>query len=306
MALTIRAPAGVGYTGAYDLNYNLHLTPHLLPPSIAEQEQTQKERLALIQSSQQLAAQFEGQAITDTGAAAASGIRSTAIRAAGELTATGLEGEAAAYTTAAGIAGSNADLEKQAAAIRAFQEDRIVRRTIGSQRAANAANGFAEAGTSLSLLRDSVQQGHITTALTLLQGDINVGGYLAEQLAANADAAAATNTAEVTRVQTQAEADAVAAQQTAQIQSAALARANSANATAAAKQAASEYATQASLDPLAILSGDVDPLRGRGSPGFAQNLNPNPAPLPGSVTDALGTPGVLSDQLAGRRAAGLA
>jgi hypothetical protein len=103
--------------------------------------------------------------------------------------------EADAYRIAAGTAGGNADMELQAAALTAFQQAREVRKTVGSQLAEVASNGFRESGTSLNLLRDSVSQGAITDALTKLQGNITAAGYRGQQAAATAEGLAATGNA---------------------------------------------------------------------------------------------------------------
>ncbi len=138
------------------------------------------ERAALDAQAAQDAANAAAETARGQGNAAATAIRVQA----------GLD-EAEAYRIAAGTAGSNADLEQQATAITALQQARQVRATIGAQMADVASAGFAEAGSNISLLRDSISQGAITDALTRLQGNINAGGYLAQQQASSAEADAA-------------------------------------------------------------------------------------------------------------------
>ncbi len=110
--------------------------------------------------------------------------RNEANAAAETAKAGGLAQEADAYRIAAGIAGTSANLEQTATAITRFQQQRQVKATLAGQRADVASAGFREAGSSISLLRDSISQGAITDALTNIQGQINVGGYRAQQAAA--------------------------------------------------------------------------------------------------------------------------
>lgn len=107
-------------------------------------------------------------------------------------TAAGDLAEATAYTTAAGIAGGNAALEEQASQIKQIQQIRQIQTTLGQQQADIGGAGFAASGSALYLMRDSVAQGALTTALTSIQGNINAGGYLMQQEAAQAEASAAT------------------------------------------------------------------------------------------------------------------
>ncbi len=182
MAIVTTPQPPVGYSfgatyGQVGSPSDLPLIPNPNDPRIAQQAQQLQAAAAL--QAQQL--NLQGQSIQDYANAAGA-----------TVTAGGAAQEAAAYTTAAGIAGSNATLEEQSAQIKAFQEDRTVTTTIGSQRAAVSAAGFQNSGSNLSLLRDSVQQGHITNALTLMEGDINAGGFLQQEAAANAESIAAT------------------------------------------------------------------------------------------------------------------
>jgi hypothetical protein len=129
---------------------------------------------------------------TETANLQAQAARENAAAAADQAKATGTAAEATAYGTAAGIATSSAGQEAQATAIERYQQSRLVDKTVGAQRAAVAASGFREAGSSLSLLRDSVQQGHITDALTAIQGNINANGFLSQAAAATASQQAAS------------------------------------------------------------------------------------------------------------------
>jgi hypothetical protein len=99
---------------------------------------------------------------------------------------------AGSYGTEAAIAGENEGLEAESVKVQQYQADRRINETIGSQAAGVAANGFANSGTALSLLKDSTTQGHMTDAMINLQGDIQENAYYEQQQAALAQESAAT------------------------------------------------------------------------------------------------------------------
>lgn len=203
---------------------------------------------------------------------------------AAEAEATGKQAEATAYGTAAGIATEEGRLEQAATQIARFQQTRLVDKTVGAQRAAVAASGFKEAGSSLYLLRDSIQQGHITDALTQLQGDINTGGYLSQAAAALAAQTAASAASD---------ADTILAQQYAD--AGALALADSANLTAELKPT-TDRSWNSPLGSYGIPANATISVRG-GIPnisGGRSTSSQSNSDLGGS--GSLGTPGLLRDR----------
>lgn len=137
--------------------------------STAQGQQAYEETLAL-----------QGQAVTNLSNAAAQNVIQQ-----------GDTAEATAYQTAAGISGSNASLALQSSQLEAYQESIQALQTIGGQQADVAASGFANAGSSLSLLKSSVRQAALTQGMTQLQGNITAGGFYAQQAASNAEVLAA-------------------------------------------------------------------------------------------------------------------
>lgn len=114
------------------------------------------------------------------------------------LTAQGDLGEGAAYGSAYQIAQQNAVLAGVSGDISELQQQRQVSQAIGTQQAGVAANGFKSAGSAISLLKSSLQQGYIGKQLIETQTGIQQGGFLeagaasqAEQSAANTAAASA-------------------------------------------------------------------------------------------------------------------
>lgn len=105
---------------------------------------------------------------------------------------------AGSYTDAATIAEQNAQLVKQATAIKETQQSRQIFQTIGAQRAGVGGAGFAESGTALDLLRSSASQGALAKAITASQGAITENAYAeqAGQFRGMADAATASGTAQ--------------------------------------------------------------------------------------------------------------
>jgi len=92
----------------------------------------------------------------------------------------GATASAGSYDEAAAIARQNAEIVKQATAIKQEQETRTIFKTLGTQRAQVGGAGFAESGSALDLLADSATQGAFTKAITAEQGAITENSY-AEQ-----------------------------------------------------------------------------------------------------------------------------
>lgn len=100
--------------------------------------------------------------------------------------------EAGAYGTAGAIATANSRLALVGGDIEQAQEAIKLGNTIGSQRAAVSAGGFANSGTALNLLRSSVQQGHIQQQITGVNAQLQSGGFMEQAEAAAAEGSAAT------------------------------------------------------------------------------------------------------------------
>ena len=99
--------------------------------------------------------------------------------------------EAGLYGSAIQIAQSNAGLEDIAGNIQDIQEQRKATATIGKQLAAGAGNGFAASGSSVALLRQSLQQSYLAQQLNDVQTQITKGGFLEQATAAQSEQAAA-------------------------------------------------------------------------------------------------------------------
>lgn len=114
-----------------------------------------------------------------------------------EAQAKGLEAAAGAYRTGAEIAGQDVELEKMSTDIQEIAASRKITKTIGAQEAGVAGAGLAiRSGSALDLLRESVAQGHTTSQMLGLQGEINANQFRQQEAtllgeAAQADAAAA-------------------------------------------------------------------------------------------------------------------
>jgi hypothetical protein len=139
-------------------------------PSIANTPATVSNLFQLIGESSDLSAQ--GQSFQDI--------------AAGDVA------EAGAYGEAGDIARGNARLAIVGGQIEQAQEQVKLGQTIGSQKAAVAAGGFASSGSALSLLRSSTQQGLLQQQITGVNSELQAGGYEAQGAASDAEAAAAT------------------------------------------------------------------------------------------------------------------
>lgn len=103
--------------------------------------------------------------------------------------------EASAYTSAGNIARANARLALVGGDIEQAQRQVKLGATLGSQRAAVAAGGFANSGTALSLLRSSTQQGLLDQQVIGMNASLKSGGYEAQSYASDAEAAAARSAA---------------------------------------------------------------------------------------------------------------
>lgn len=110
----------------------------------------------------------------------------------------GATAAAGSYREAAAIVNQNAIIAREATRIREIQESRKIYRTIGRQRAGVGGAGFAESGTALYLLRNSVSEGALAKGMIKAQGAITENSYAAQagQFNAMADAAKASSTAQ--------------------------------------------------------------------------------------------------------------
>lgn len=148
---------------------------------------------------------------------------SNAANAAGSTTqAEGYRREAEAYDTVGSIAEENAKIEGISGNIKQLQLNRGVQRTIGSQRAAVASSGFANSGSSLDIMRSSLQEGYLADQLIRSNTAVTQGGYLEQGAAAQAEAGGARLAS-----------DAAVSLSRAQAAAGALATANAGNETAA-------------------------------------------------------------------------
>ena len=130
---------------------------------------------------------LQATATTDEATAAAK----TADATAATTSAAGYTKEGEAYQTSADIAAQNAVVAQVAGNVINLQEQRKMRTTEGEQQSQVAASGFAASGSSLDVIRSSLQQGYLTQQLNTLAATETAGGYLEEQSAALAQKAAA-------------------------------------------------------------------------------------------------------------------
>ena len=133
--------------------------------------------------------------------------------------------EAGLYGTASEIATNNAALAGISGQLQEFQARRSVFQTLGSQRADVASAGFREAGSSLSLLRSSTQQGNVAQQLIATQAGLQAGGFQEQSAAANAEGSAATTASQNASALQQAASAAAAVNQSALSSAAAKVRA---------------------------------------------------------------------------------
>lgn len=132
-------------------------------------------------------------AVTDVLGLSGKAAEDNANAAAQAATAAGNTAEASSYEAAIGGANEAATLEGIAGNIRGIQEQRKVGQTLATQRADIAANGFSmDSGSSIALLRASLQQGYLSQQLNDVQTGINRGGYLEQAAASASEQAAAT------------------------------------------------------------------------------------------------------------------
>lgn len=131
---------------------------------------------------------LKGTAVTDTAAATAATTQ-----------ATGYDAEGKAYDTSQEIANQNAVVAGVAGGIKTLQEQRSLDALVGTQQSQVAAAGFGAAGSSLDILRSSLQQGYLTQQLTATQTALTKGGYLQEAAASAAQSKATAVTAAAAR-----------------------------------------------------------------------------------------------------------
>lgn len=122
------------------------------------------------------------QADAETYKAAAEGSRFSALGA-------GIEAEA--YGTAAGIAEENARTEQIAESVRQVQITKEVDRTVGSIKAATAANGFIQGGSALDIMASTMREGYLSQQISGMQSQQAERGHLEQQAAAQGEMAAA-------------------------------------------------------------------------------------------------------------------
>ncbi len=197
--------------------------------------------------------------------------------AASDIQATGYQAEAGAYGTVQDIAGNSATVAGIAGDIKALQEKRKLTQTLGSQRTDVAAAGFANSGSSIDLMRSSVQQGALTRQLTNIQTEQTKGGYLEEGAAAGAEIAGANMASSA--------AQALAVQQRA---SGALATANAANETQAlTAQIATEQAGLPTTPAQTLALTQVTAGAGQPTVFDPNTLAPVTLPVPATQTPGL-------------------
>lgn len=219
---------------------------------------------------------LQAQQATDTANATADQFKISAATAQSQ----GYTAEAGAYGTASSIAGVAGNITE-------LQTARQVAGTIGAQQAGVAAAGFKNAGSSVDLLRSSMQQGYLQQQILQTQTAQEQQAYLAQGIGANAAANAAT-----------AAANAAAAEGAAFTQAGQLAAGYAASETSALQTALSGT----SLTPgqsliLSPVSGDTSTGAAfgvaQGGPGQATGAIHNitysdPSKTSGSYTDATG------------------
>jgi len=109
--------------------------------------------------------------------------------------ATGDTAEVGAYNTAGSIAGANARLAQVSGGIQQYQEGVQVQKTLGTQKATQASNGFGASGSALDILRSSTQQGLLQQQTTGVNADLQAGGFEQQGAASAAEATAAQTAA---------------------------------------------------------------------------------------------------------------
>lgn len=81
------------------------------------------------------------------------------------------------YLEAAGFADQNVKFTQESTAIKEFQTEREVQKSLGQTTADVAGAGFASSGSSLDILRDSASQGSLAKSVLSTQGLITEAGY---------------------------------------------------------------------------------------------------------------------------------
>ena len=99
--------------------------------------------------------------------------------------------EADAYRVASGIAEENARTEVIAESIRQVQIAKDVDRTVGSIKAATAANGFQQSGSSLDIMASTMREGYLSQQISGMQSQQTQRGHLEQQAAAEGEMGAA-------------------------------------------------------------------------------------------------------------------
>lgn len=108
------------------------------------------------------------------------------------ITAEGYQAEIDAYGKASGIAEGNAGVAQIASDVKALQADREMQRSMGTARANAAGQGVGtESGSSVDIMRMSMQEGFLNQQLIQLEGAIDVSGYHQQAAAYQASSAAA-------------------------------------------------------------------------------------------------------------------
>lgn len=105
--------------------------------------------------------------------------------------ATGYTAEQTAYTNAGLVSGESAKVAGYAGDVLKYQDWIDTLKSVGTAQAAAGAGGAARSGSVTDVLRSSLQQGALTQQLTELQTAQDIGGYLEQQTASQAEASAA-------------------------------------------------------------------------------------------------------------------
>lgn len=111
------------------------------------------------------------------------------------MRASSLKDQERLYKEEASMYGEAANVEKSATNIQEFQVQRQATKAIGGEKAAVAASGFADSGSSLNIMRESAQQANIAKTVVEQQGVIKEQSDLEQQDAATAAARAASKAA---------------------------------------------------------------------------------------------------------------
>lgn len=85
--------------------------------------------------------------------------------------------EANNYDLAGNLANENAAFTEQSTRIQQQQQQRQETQTIGGQKAAEGGAGFSSGGSAFYLMRDSANQGALSSGVIGMQGAINEAGY---------------------------------------------------------------------------------------------------------------------------------